>query len=137
MRGNRRLPKCALLEKKRARETRETSAHARTHARKSSKGFRSVAAPRSSSSRRSLHARRLSPLFFLILLLSNSSPRELVSLSLSCTVESETSKRQKKLELVVGNDNTHCKRRVLIVVLFQGQFSYHGCCCCCCFSSFG
>jgi hypothetical protein len=58
-------------------------------------------------------------------------------LSLSCTVESETSKRQKKLELVVGNDNTHCKRRVLIVVLFQGQFSYHGCCCCCCFSSFG
>jgi hypothetical protein len=131
---------CVNAPCERKRETRETSArartHARTHARKSSKGFRSVAAPRSSSCR-SLHARVLSPLVFLILLLSNSTPREqVVSLSLSCTGGSGTGERQKRLELVIGNNNTHWKRRVLIVVIFQGQFSNHGCCCCC-FSSFG
>ncbi len=125
------------LVRDKERRGRRARTHARSHARKSSKGFRSVAAalvvswltPRAS----------FIPFVFLILLLSNSTPREhVVSLSLWCTGESGTVKRQKRLELVFGNNNTHCKGRVLIVVIFQGQFSNHGCCCCCCcFSSFG
>lgn len=121
----------------RERETRETSAYARTHARKSSKGFRSVAAALVVSSLTPRASFIPFGYFFLILLLSNSSPREqVVSLSLSALKKAKPEKRHKRLELVVGNNNTHCKRRVLIVVIFQGQFSNHGCCCCC-FSSFG
>ncbi len=127
-----------VREKERQRDEGDerVRTHARTHARKSSKGFRSVAAALVVSS---LTPRASFIPFDLVALQFHSKGASSVIVSVVCTGESGTGKRQKRLELVVGNNNTHCKGRVLIVVICQGEFSNHGCCCCCCrcFSSFG